>query len=34
MHRWVITGLAVIVMSGVALLASDIETFFGRGFTG
>src|SRR4051812_37051005 len=28
-HRWVITGLAIIVLSGLALLASDIETFFG-----
>ena len=28
-HRWVITGLGVIVISGLALLASDIETFFG-----
>ena len=28
-HRWVLTGLAVVVLSGVALLASDIETFFG-----
>ena len=28
-HRWVIPGLVVIVISGLALLASDIETFFG-----
>lgn len=28
-HRWVITGLTIIVISGLALLASDIETFFG-----
>ena len=28
-HRWVITGLVVIVASGVALLTADIETFFG-----
>jgi len=28
-HRWVITGLTIIIISGLALLASDIETFFG-----
>jgi hypothetical protein len=28
-HRWVLTGLTIIVLSGVALVASDIETFFG-----
>ena len=28
-HRWVITGLAAVVVSGVALLASDFETFWG-----
>ena len=28
-HRWVLTGLAVVVVSGIAMLASDIETFFG-----
>src|SRR5215510_8252729 len=28
-HRWVLSGLAVIVVSGVALLAADIETFWG-----
>jgi uncharacterized membrane protein len=28
-HRWVLTGLATVVISGVALLAADIETFFG-----
>jgi hypothetical protein len=28
-HRWVITGLAVIVASGVAQLASDLESFWG-----
>src|SRR5215212_3819707 len=28
-HRWVITGLGVVAASGVALLASDIETFWG-----
>jgi hypothetical protein len=30
-HRWVITGLVVVVLSGLALLASDIENFFGSG---
>jgi hypothetical protein len=28
-HRWVITGLTVVVLSGLALLASDFETFWG-----
>jgi hypothetical protein len=28
-HRWVIGGLVVIVMSGLLLLAADIETFWG-----
>lgn len=28
-HRWVLTGLVVVVASGVALLTADIETFFG-----
>jgi hypothetical protein len=28
-HRWVITGLVLVVLSGVALLTSDIETFWG-----
>ena len=28
-HRWVITGLTAVVLSGVALLASDFETFWG-----
>jgi len=28
-HRWVITGLVVIVLSGLALVTADIDTFFG-----
>jgi hypothetical protein len=28
-HLWVLTGLVIVVVSGVALLAADIETFFG-----
>src|SRR4051812_15239485 len=28
-HRWVLTGLTIVVLSGIALLASDIETFWG-----
>lgn len=28
-HRWVITGIALIALSGVALVTSDIETFWG-----
>jgi uncharacterized membrane protein len=28
-HRWVLTGLSVVVLSGLALLASDLETFWG-----
>ena len=28
-HRWVITGLTVVIASGAALLASDFETFWG-----
>jgi hypothetical protein len=28
-HRWVLTGLVLVVISGLALLAADIETFWG-----
>jgi uncharacterized membrane protein len=28
-HKWVLTGLTLIVISGVALLTADIDTFFG-----
>ena len=28
-HRWVIAGLAIIVASGIAQLASDLESFWG-----
>ena len=31
-HRWVITGLTVIVISGLLHLASDLETFWGGQF--
>ncbi len=28
-HRWVLTGLTIVVISGLGMLAADIETFFG-----
>ncbi|MEP6494642.1 MAG: DUF6644 family protein [bacterium] len=28
-HKWVVTGLTLVVASGVALVTADIETFFG-----
>jgi hypothetical protein len=28
-HRWVLTGIAFVVASGIALVAADIETFWG-----
>src|SRR5215475_8103715 len=28
-HRWVLSGLAAVVVSGLALLAADIDNFFG-----
>ena len=28
-HRWVLTGLTIVVLSGLAMFAADIETFWG-----
>lgn len=28
-HRWVLTGLTIVVISGLGMLTADIETFFG-----
>ncbi len=28
-HRWVLSGLAAVVVSGLALLAADVDTFLG-----
>jgi Family of unknown function (DUF6644) len=30
-HRWVLTGLIVVVISGIALVTADLETFFESG---
>jgi hypothetical protein len=28
-HRWVLTGLTIVIISGLGMLTADIETFFG-----
>ena len=30
-HRWVLTGLTIVVLSGLTLLSTDLETFWGSG---